>query len=113
MRAQISNHERDIRHRFYRVLNRTADDLTFSAAVDAYEVWEAGDPEPTVNIEGSSTPISRVFGLYWNNADKMPGRLRRNVCELAEDIGDVRRGEGSFATYAQGARAMLELIKQA
>jgi hypothetical protein len=47
----------------------------FGDAVDAFEKWGNGAPEPCVETRGQELPISVVYGLLWNCDDIMPSRL--------------------------------------
>lgn len=81
---------------------------TFLDAVEAYPVWELGDPEPTVDFEVDWVPraitISAACGLVWNCTDILPGISRRTL----EDCSVVFRG----CTYAAAAQALLSAIKR-
>jgi hypothetical protein len=50
---------------------------TFLAALDAYENWNDGEPEPKitheVNYEPREITISEACGLVWNCSDILPG----------------------------------------
>jgi hypothetical protein len=76
----------------------------FVAAVDAFEAWNDGEPEPIVEVGYRETPItiSAVFGLLWNCSDIMPGWL----CQQIEDL----MPHGRCSTYAQGVRLLKARI---
>ena len=83
---------------------------TFSAALDAYETWEDGKPEPTVEFEVNYVPrevlISKACGLVWNCSDILPS-LEWSVVENTDLIDLVGR-----RTYGSAARAMYARIKE-
>src|SRR4051812_9601520 len=44
----------------------------FAAAIEAYDSWEAGEAEPTVELREQQVSISNICGLLWNCTDTMP-----------------------------------------
>lgn len=74
----------------------------FSDAVDAFEDWLPGRPEPRVEIEGRNVPISAIFGRMRSCFDLMPGRVADVVCGLVE-AGTLTPSEGRHVTYANAA----------
>jgi hypothetical protein len=77
---------------------------TFLAAIEAYENWNDGEPEPTVEFEVGyvprQIPISKACGLVWNCTDILPG-LAWDSVEGTDLIEDVKH-----RTYGAVARAM-------
>ena len=82
---------------------------TFLDAVDAYEQWETGEPEPTVGYResyfGNETQItiSRACGVVWSCSDILP----KGAVDSLENCGI----EISRHTYASAARALKSAIK--
>ena len=80
---------------------------TFIAAIKAFQDWNRGGPEPTVEYEIHFEPhqisISRACGLVWCCADILPGPERDVITEL---FGQTR------GTYAAAAHLMLAAIKE-
>jgi hypothetical protein len=81
----------------------------FVEAVDAYEAWEDGTPEPTVDVRDQPIRISVVCGLVWNCTDVMPGRLYDHLANLVRWPEDMTQRR----TYAAGARLLKSMIKGA
>jgi hypothetical protein len=82
----------------------------FLEAIEAYADWEAGHPEPVVHLGWTTLSISRICGLVWNCRDILPGMACRELADL--DVwSDKRQVFPEGSTYARGARALLELIK--
>ena len=81
----------------------------FEEALDAYESWEAGEPEPTIHIQGSDMPISKLCGLLWNCSDTMPARLCTSMGDMASPA-EAWRGSGE--SFARGARLLRYLCRQ-
>jgi len=84
---------------------------TFISALEAYEAWEDGKPEPTVEFEVDHEPrsitISQAAGLVWNCSDILPGSARFIIESTGLDAL-VKRW-----TYASAARAMATEISRA
>jgi hypothetical protein len=77
----------------------------FAEAVDAYEAWDDGDPEPTVELRDQQFPIRVIFGLLWNCSDILPS----SIWETARSVGvddDVKS-----RTYGVLARALKPLAE--
>lgn len=83
----------------------------FEAAVEAYESWNDGEPEPIVKVGYDETPmtISKICGLVWNCSDIMPWMLCRDIDDLLPSGHEC----GARSTYAQGARHMKAMIDRA
>jgi hypothetical protein len=75
----------------------------FCEAVDAFDQWKAGAPEPTVELREQQLPISAVFGLLWNCSDIMPGDL---FDQIDDHSGALKR-----RTYSAGARFLKSQIE--
>jgi hypothetical protein len=71
----------------------------FCEAVDAFEQWEYGAAEPTVELREQVVPVSQVFGLLWNCSDILPGTVW-------DQLGDIARSDDppSRRTYGAAAR---------
>ena len=79
----------------------------FLEAIEAYEAWEDGDPEPCVEVRGRPMRLSEVCGLLWNCSDTMPGIDARHLEGMLRDL------EASCGSYARAARALKHAIGQA
>ena len=51
--------------------------LAFQDALEAFESWRPGEPEPLVDCDGKPTAISAVFGRMRTCTDIMPVRIAR------------------------------------
>jgi hypothetical protein len=81
----------------------------FHDAIEAYEIWEDGEPEPTVTYEVNYKPqditISQACGLVWSCTDIIPVLAFNQL----RDCGlEIRK-----QTYAACARAIRGAIKEA
>ncbi len=74
----------------------------FLEALDAYEAWDDGEPEPTVDLRGRPVSLSTLCGLLWNCSDIMPGSARSQMVDMLP-FGIT---EGHVTTYARAARAL-------
>lgn len=79
----------------------------FLAAIEAYEAWEDGEPEPCIEVRERPMRLSEVCGLLWNCSDTMPGIDRDNL------EGMLRDPEASCGSYARAARALKHAIGEA
>ena len=77
----------------------------FCEAVDAYEDWKEGDPEPTVELRDKQVLISTVFGLLWNCSDTLPGMVWKQACDLGADEVAKR---GTYSAVARWMKPMIE-----
>lgn len=77
----------------------------FEEAIDAYEVWNVGEPEPSVELREQDVPISKVFGLLWNCSDILSNRLWDQIANL-DGRGEIKR-----RTYGAAARWLKGQIK--
>jgi len=77
----------------------------FCAAVDAFNDWKPGEPEPTVQFEVDYKPrqmlISQICGLLWNCTDIIPGEYFRYLA------GDLEIGRQTYAACARAMHAYL------
>ena len=76
--------------------------LAFQDALEAFESWKPGDPEPLVDCDGKPTAISAVFGRMRTCTDVMPIRVLDDVQALVE-VPAVAALAGPAATYAEAA----------
>jgi hypothetical protein len=80
----------------------------FLAAIDAFEAWEDGEPEPTVEHEVHYRPvvitISQACGLVWNCSDILPALVVRQLEDCDVTLTRV--------TYAAAARALHQRISE-
>lgn len=81
----------------------------FGEAVDAYEQWEDGAPEPTVELREQPVPISTVCGLLWNCADQLPGLLANQLRDLYRWPDEPPPSN----TYGAAARRLKAMIAEA
>ena len=83
----------------------------FSDAVDAYEGWSNGEPEPSIEVGSADNvlPISRVAGMAWHSKDSMPRLLCDQINGLLRHPIECREG----SSYAQGARHLKAMIESA
>jgi hypothetical protein len=79
----------------------------FMEAVDAFQDWEDGQPEPTVDLRDMPTPISKIFGLCWNCTDTLPSVVVSQIAWLTEPYFDDTKHPG---TYASGSRTMMVAV---
>lgn len=75
----------------------------FAEALDAFEEWLPGQPEPKVTLEGRNVPVSAIFGRMRTCYDIMPSRLADLAISLA---GTITPAEGNYLTYADAAVAL-------
>lgn len=78
----------------------------FLEAIEAYEAWEDGEPEPTVEVRERPMRLSEVCGLLWNCSDTMPGVEERHL------EGMLPWPQPSCATYARAARTLKDAISR-
>jgi hypothetical protein len=81
----------------------------FCGAVDAYEPWADGDPEPTVEIRDRELKITAICGLLWNCSDIMPYLLYDQINDLMRLPMEMPQRR----TYAVGARLLKAMIASA
>lgn len=78
----------------------------FDDALDAYEEWEAGSPEPFVEFDGASVAISAVFGRMRTCTDILPIRALDAVRDV---VGSAAEIDEDQVTYAQAALLLRAL----
>ena len=76
--------------------------LAFQDALESFESWRRGEPEPVVDCDGKPTAISAVFGRMRTCTDIMPVRILDDVRALVDDAR-LAALEGPGATYAEAA----------
>ena len=81
----------------------------FGEALDAYESWADGDPEPSVEIRDRQVKIAAVCGLLWNCSDIMPYLLYDQINDLMRLPMEMPQRR----TYAVGARLLKAMIASA
>ena len=81
----------------------------FLEAIDAYENWQNGEPQPTVDVRDRPVPIADVCGLVWNCTDILPN----SVCSQLDNLFAHGENFRAGGTYAQGARLLKSLIAKA
>ena len=82
--------------------------MAFHDALDAFEDWAPGDPEPVVELETSAVPVSAVFGRMRTCTDLLPQRTIdavRTVVSGAE-VPALPQDGVSYAAAAMVMRAL-------
>jgi hypothetical protein len=67
--------------------------------------WEDGQPEPSIEVDGTSTLISAALGQLWHDTDLLPASLRSRVTDFVD-----RRPE-TITTYAAAAHALMPISR--
>jgi hypothetical protein len=78
----------------------------FQDALDAFENWQRGDPEPVVECNDKPTTISAVFGRMRRCTDILPVRVLDDVQAV---VGEASPFVTNQATYAAAARILRAL----
>jgi death-on-curing protein len=73
----------------------------FEDALEAFQIWEQGRPEPTVDLREQRLPISRVCGLLWNCSDILPRLLWSMMADIDDELPQ-RRTYGAAARWLKG-----------
>jgi hypothetical protein len=83
----------------------------FRDSLDAFEDWQAGEPEPTVFIGSGQIPISNVFGALRQCTDVVPANVMGGVTER---LSKPWQGEGPLdeMTFSTAARVMGVLVRK-
>ena len=79
----------------------TGDDVraAFLGAVAELAAWQAGEPEPEIELRGYRCGVTRVFGMMIRCHEPLPDDAARQVRVLV--------AEGDTATWASAAVALL------
>ncbi len=78
----------------------------FSDALDAFETWLPGQPEPRVLVEGRTVPVSAVFGRMRTCDDLLPTRIADVVFSIIPtDSVSAPEGQLTYAIVAAPLRA--------
>jgi hypothetical protein len=80
----------------------------FEDALDAYEAWQLGAPEPVVECDGKPTAISAVFGRMRTCTDILPVRVLDDVLAVVDDPSFAQSAANQI-TYAEAARVLRAL----
>ena len=80
----------------------------FEDALNAYEAWQQGTPEPIVECDGKPTAISAVFGRMRTCTDILPVRVLDEVQALLDDPS-LERFAANQTTYAETALVLRAL----
>ena len=83
----------------------------FEEAVDAFEVWGEGEPEPTIEVDSESLTIPQICGRLWNDTNFMPNRVHSRIRDIIHDNGGDADGVGPH--YSHGARCLKKLYQEA
>ncbi len=83
----------------------------FRDALEAYEDWEEGTPEPIVSFEGKVLPISAVFEWMKPCTDIMPANM---IGVVTDRLTKPWRGSGPLdeMTFSTAARVMSVLVRR-
>lgn len=80
----------------------------FQDAIDAFEDWQAGSPEPVVKVDGKDVLISAIFRRMWKCTDILPSRVANAVEDLLLPTQTVEfEAERSF--YSDAAHILWQL----
>lgn len=81
--------------------------LAFEDALDAFESWAPGQPEPEVLFEEKPVAISAIFGRMRRCSDLLPRRLLDHAC----DVSGAQNShlDDQSATYAHAALLLRAL----
>ena len=77
----------------------------FQDALDAYENWQPGDPEPIVECNAKPTAISAVFGRMRGCTDILPVRVLDDVQAVVGEASPFQF-VANQTTYAEAARIL-------
>ncbi|MGH6762735.1 MAG: hypothetical protein ACRECW_14235 [Phyllobacterium sp.] len=80
----------------------------FQDAIDAFEDWQAGSPEPVINVYGKDVLISAVFRRMWKCTDILPARIASAVHDLTLP-GQTEASTANSSVYADAAQILWEL----
>ncbi|MGB3389730.1 MAG: hypothetical protein WBA88_17290 [Pseudaminobacter sp.] len=80
----------------------------FDDALDAYEGWASGSPEPFVEFDGANVAISAVFGRMRTCTDILPIRTLDAVRAVVGSAA-VDEIEDDQVTYARAALLLRAL----
>jgi hypothetical protein len=78
----------------------------FLDALERFERYKDGEPEPIVELRNEPTPISKVFKLLWNCDDILDGLTWTRLSDLSNDWEMPTRKR----TYAAAARFLCGLM---
>lgn len=79
----------------------------FDDAIEAFEAWTPGTPEPEVEFDGKNVPISSVFGRMRTCSDLLPQRTLDLACEvIGERPGAELSDDATYSAVAFVLRAM-------
>ena len=93
-------------------MNQQTVEGLFLEALEAFLWWEAGEPEPAVELDGKKIPISKVCGMAWNCADIIPSSGWQDLTDtLPWYERDVLKHKPHH-TYAVAARTLKHQIVQ-
>ena len=80
----------------------------FEEAIEAFEAWRPGEPEPAVDCDGRPTPISAVFGRMRTCTDILPVRILDEMAGFLDEAA-LADFNASQTTYAEAARILRAL----
>ena len=78
----------------------------FDDALDAYEEWNPGSPEPLVDFDGASVAISAVFGRMRTCTDILPIRALEAVRDVVGPVAEIDEDQVTYAHAALLLRAL-------
>lgn len=83
----------------------------FLEAIDAFDAWQPGEPEPVVEVREQQLPISRICRLLWNCNDILPGLVWDEIAGNWESPPSSADYDGPKSrTYGAAARWLKEQI---
>ncbi|MDK1493529.1 hypothetical protein QN219_26365 [Sinorhizobium sp. 7-81] len=83
----------------------------FREALEAYDDWDEGMPEPVVSYEGNVLPISDVFDWMKPCTDTMPANM---IGIVTDRLSKPWSGRGPLdeMTFSTAARVMSVLVRR-
>lgn len=68
--------------------------------------WEDGQPEPSIDVDGTVIPVSTALRELWHDTGLLPASLRSRVTDFVD-----RRPE-TINTYATAAHALMPVVRE-
>lgn len=83
----------------------------FRDSLEAFEDWQAGDPEPALSVGPETVPISEIFAALRGCTDVVPANV---VGGVTEQLSKPWEGEGPLdeMTFSTAARVMGVLVRK-
>lgn len=77
----------------------------FADALDAFEDWLPGHPEPRISVEQTEVPISAIFGRMRSCEDLLPQRVVDAIASVLPN-SDLTPSNGEHLTFAEAASVL-------